>query len=101
MELKIFEKEDFGTLRTLTVDNEVFFCLSDLSTILNIKSQTCPVWNEATTFQIEDSFGNVQDVKFIDAFQLRKLVLHYKGVLFSCPVYQWISDVIIPACIND
>lgn len=100
MELKIFTKEDFGTLRTLIVDNEVFFCLSDLSTMLNVKPETCPVWSEASTFQIEDSFGNVQDVKFIDAFQLRKFVLYCEGVLYSCPLYQWISDVIIPAC-ND
>lgn len=39
-ELRIFNNEDFGSVRTITKDNEPMFCLSDICKALGIKNAT-------------------------------------------------------------
>ena len=39
-ELQIFNNEEFGSVRTITNDNETMFCLSDICKALEIKNAT-------------------------------------------------------------
>ena len=39
-ELQIFNNEEFGSVRTITKDNEPMFCLSDICKALEIKNAT-------------------------------------------------------------
>lgn len=39
-ELQIFNNEEFGSVRTITKDNEAWFCLSDICKALEIKNAT-------------------------------------------------------------
>lgn len=37
-ELQIFENEEFGAIRTVTIDNEPFFCMTDICKALEISN---------------------------------------------------------------
>ena len=39
-ELQIFNNEEFGSVRTITKDNEPMFCLADICKALEIKNAT-------------------------------------------------------------
>lgn len=93
---QIFSKENLGSVRTVFLDNEVWFCAKDVCSILEIKNTTQAVQrldeDERSMFNI----GRQGNVNFINESGLYTLILR-SDKKEAKPFRKWITSEVIPA----
>lgn len=99
-ELQIFNNEEFGSVRTITKDNEPMFCLSDVCKALDITHVT-DVKNRLKqdgvgTSEVIDSLGRKQTATFINESNLYKVIFQSRKPS-SERFTDWVTDEVIPS----
>lgn len=93
---KIFSKENLGSVRTVLLNNEVWFCAKDVCDILEIKNVTQAVQrldeDERSMFNI----GRQGNTNFINESGLYTLILR-SDKPEAKPFRKWITPEVIPA----
>ena len=94
---QIFSKENLGSVRTILVDNEVWFCIKDVCDILELTNPTVVAKrldeDEVTKFNLGSKFGITN---FTNESGLYTLILRsYKKE--AKPFRKWITSEVIPA----
>jgi prophage antirepressor-like protein len=76
--VKIFENPNFGQIRTVIVNNEVLFCLSDLCKVLTLtaKKVNQRLADEVLSkYPITDNLGRTQQALFVNEDGLYDVIL--------------------------
>ena len=99
-ELQIFNNEEFGSVRTITKDNEPMFCLADVCTALDITHVT-DVKNRLKqdgvgTSEVIDSLGRKQTATFINESNLYKVIFQSRKPSAE-KFTDWVTDEVIPS----
>lgn len=99
-ELKIFEKEEFGSVRTIEENGKVLFCGRDIASALGY-SNTKEALREhcredgVALRDLTDNLGRIQTAKFISEGNVYRLIAHSKlpgAVRFE----RWVFDEVLP-----
>ena len=97
-ELKIFENEEFGSLRTMEIDDKIYFCGSDVAKMLGYARPSKAIidhckgvlkWDTPTN-------GGVQSLSYIPESDVYRLIAHSKlpnAVKFE----SWVFDDVLPS----
>ena len=99
-EIKIFENEEFGSIRTLEKGDKVFFCGKDAATALGYRDTVNAIKahckeDGVVIHHLIDSMGRKQAAKFISEGNLYRLISHSR--LPSSEKFEsWIFDEILP-----
>lgn len=101
MELKIFENEKFGKVRTLVDTDKVLFCANDVAVALGYKKPNNAIHRHcrhATLKQgiITDNLGRKQDANFIPEGDIYRLVVGSE-LPDAIEFEEWIFDKVIPS----
>ena len=99
-ELQIFNNEEFGSVRTITKDNEPMFCLADVCKALDITHVT-DVKNRLKqdgvgTSEVIDSLGRKQNATFINESNLYKVIFQSRKPSAE-KFTDWVTDEVIPS----
>jgi len=76
--LQIFNSKEFGTIRTVKIENKPFLCLTDICNVLDIKN-TSQIKNRLNkdgvcTNEVIDSLGRKQIATFVDESNFYKVI---------------------------
>ena len=99
-ELKIFNNEEFGSVRTITKDNEPMFCLADVCralaivNITNVKNRLKQ--DGVRTAEVIDGLGRKQTATFINESNLYKVVFQSRKPSAE-RFTDWVADEVIPS----
>ena len=77
-ELQIFNNPEFGSVRTITKDNEPMFCLGDLCRALDLTAKGVKqrLSDEViSNYPIEDTLGRMQNTLFVNEDGLYDVIL--------------------------
>lgn len=100
MELQIFKNEQFGEVRTATIDNQIYFNLNDCCQILDLSNprKTIERLNKdgVTTSDIIDSLGRTQQANFINEANLYKLVFQSRKPEAE-KFADWVTSEVLPS----
>ena len=99
-ELQIFNNPEFGSVRTITKDNEPMFCLSDVCKALDITHVT-DVKNRLKqdgvgTSEVIDSLGRKQTATFINESNLYKVIFQSRKPSAE-KFTDWVTEEVIPS----
>ena len=99
-ELQIFNNEEFGSVRTITKDNEPMFCLTDVCKALDITHVT-DVKNRLKqdgvgTSEVIDNLGRKQTATFINESNLYKVIFQSRKPSAE-RFTDWVTDEVIPS----
>lgn len=99
-DLQIFNNEEFGSVRTITKDNEPMFCLADVCKALDITHVT-DVKNRLKqdgvgTSEVIDSLGRKQTAIFINESNLYKVIFQSRKPSAE-KFTDWVTDEVIPS----
>ena len=99
-ELQIFNNPEFGSVRTITKDNEPMFCLADICKALEINNasqlKTRLKEDGVITNEVIDNLGRKQTATFINESNLYKVIFLSRkpsAVRFT----DWVTDEVIPS----
>ena len=98
--LKIFNNEEFGSVRTITKDNEPMFCLADVCralaivNITNVKNRLKQ--DGVRTAEVIDGLGRKQTATFINESNLYKVVFQSRKPSAE-RFTDWVADEVIPS----
>ena len=99
-ELKIFENEMFGTVRTIEESGKVLFCGSDVAKSLGYIDTPKAIKTHCkedgwAIYPVTDKLGREQNAKFINEGNIYRLITHSK--LPSADKFErWIFDDVLP-----
>lgn len=100
MELQIFKNEQFGEVRTATIDNQIYFNLNDCCQILDLSNprKTIERLNKdgVTTSDIIDSLGRTQQANFINEANFYKLVFQSRKPEAE-KFADWVTSEVLPS----
>lgn len=97
-EVRIFESVEFGTVRTVEIDGEPFFCLTDVCRVLEIKNASdCKNRLNQKGIVITDTLtaGGVQRLTYISESNLYKAIFQSRkpeAERFS----DWVTSEVLP-----
>lgn len=99
-ELQIFNNEEFGSVRTITKDNEPMFCLADVCKALEI-SHVTDVKNRLRqdgvgTAEVIDSLGRKQNATFINEANLYKVIFQSRKESAE-KFTDWVTSEVLPS----
>lgn len=99
-ELKVFENSEFGTVRTVVVNDEPMFCLSDVCKALEITHVT-DVKNRLKedgvgTAEVIDSMGRKQNATFINEVNLYKAIFQSRKESAE-RFTDWVTTDVLPS----
>lgn len=98
--LQIFESEEFGAVRTVTVENEPFFCLVDICKALEISnvSQAKTRLNQdgVISNEVIDSIGRTQTANFVNESNMYKLIFQSRKKSAE-RFTEWVTSEVLPA----
>ena len=99
-ELQIFNNEEFGSVRTITKDNEPMFCLSDVCKALDLE-QVSRVKSRlkedgVTNSKVIDRLGREQEATFINESNLYKVIFQSRKPSAE-RFTDWVTDEVIPS----
>ena len=99
-ELQIFNNPEFGSVRTITKDNEPMFCLTDVCKALDITHVT-DVKNRLKqdgvgTSEVIDNLGRKQNATFINEANLYKVIFQSRKPSAE-RFTDWVTDEVIPS----
>lgn len=99
-ELQIFNNEEFGSVRTITKDNEPMFCLADVCKALDITHVTDVKsrlkQDGVGTSEVIDSLGRKQTATFINESNLYKVIFQSRKPSAE-KFTDWVTDEVIPS----
>ena len=99
-ELQIFSNEEFGSVRTVTKDNEPWFCLADVCKALDITHVTDVKrrlkQDGVGTSEVIDSLGRKQTATFINESNLYKVIFQSRKPSAE-RFTDWVTDEVIPS----
>ena len=98
-EMKIFKNEEFGQVRTVTVDNEPMFCLTDVCKALDITHIT-DVKNRLKqdgvgSSEVIDTLGRKQTATFINEANLYKTIFQSRKPSAE-RFTDWVTSEVLP-----
>lgn len=100
--LQIFNNEQFGQVRTVEVNDKIYFNATDVAKALGYTSNPQKAIRDhckedgCTNCSVIDSMGREQKAKFIDEGNLYRLITHSK--LPSAEQFErWVFDEVLPA----
>ena len=99
-ELKIFENEQFGSIRTVEENGKVLFCGADVANALGYADTAQAIRKNCkedglSIRQVIDSMGREQQAKFITEGNLYRLITHSK--LPEAEKFEkWVFDDVLP-----
>ena len=93
---KIFSKENLGSVRTVLLNNEVWFCAKDVCDILEIKNVTQAVQRLEEDERSMFNIGRQGNTNFINESGLYTLILR-SDKPEAKPFRKWITSEVIPA----
>ena len=99
-ELQIFNNEEFGSVRTITKDNEPMFCLVDVCKALELE-QVSRVKSRlkedgVTNSKVIDRLGREQEATFINEANLYKVIFQSRKPSAE-RFTDWVTDEVIPS----
>lgn len=98
--LKIFKSNEFGAVRTVTVENEPFFCLVDICKALEISnvSQAKTRLNQdgVISNEVIDSIGRTQTANFVNESNMYKLIFQSRKESAE-RFTEWVTSEVLPA----
>ena len=99
-DLQIFNNEEFGSVRTITKDNEPMFCLTDVCKALDITHVT-DVKNRLKqdgvgTSEVIDSLGRKQNATFINEANLYKVIFQSRKPSAE-RFTDWVTSEVLPS----
>lgn len=99
-ELQIFNNEEFGSVRTITKDNEPMFCLTDVCKALDITHVT-DVKNRLKqdgvgTSEVIDNLGRKQNATFINEANLYKVIFQSRKPSAE-RFTDWVTSEVLPS----
>lgn len=99
-ELQIFENEEFGAIRTVTIDNEPFFCMTDICKALEISnvSQAKTRLNQdgVISNEVIDNIGRKQNANFINESNMYKLIFQSRKESAE-RFTDWVTGEVLPS----
>lgn len=93
----VFENKDFGKVRTVDIDNKIYFCGSDVAKALGYARPADAITSRCKGVCVlpTPSGGGVQKTKFISEGDVYRLIAHSK--LPSAERFEsWIFDEVLP-----
>lgn len=100
MELQIFKNEQFGEVRTATINNQVYFNLNDCCQILDLSNPRKMIErlnkDGVTTSDIIDSLGRTQQANFINEANFYKLVFQSRKPEAE-KFADWVTSEVLPS----
>lgn len=93
----VFESKDFGKVRTVDIDNKIYFCGSDVAKALGYSRPADAITSHCKGVCVlpTPSAGGVQKTKFISEGDVYRLIAHSK--LPSAERFEsWIFDEVLP-----
>jgi len=101
MELQIFTNKDFGEIRTLEKDNEVWFVGKDIADILQYKETHKAIVrlvdeDDGIKHPITDSLGRMQDTWLINESGFYSLILNSK-LKAAKQFKRWVTNEVLPS----
>ncbi|KAF1117532.1 phage antirepressor KilAC domain-containing protein [Streptococcus agalactiae] len=100
MELQVFTNEQFGQVRTATINNQIYFNLNDCCQILELSNprKTIERLNKdgVTTSDIIDSLGRTQQANFINESNFYKLVFQSRKPEAE-KFADWVTSEVLPS----
>lgn len=98
--LQIFESNEFGAVRTVTVENEPFFCLVDICKALEISnvSQAKTRLNQdgVISNEVIDSIGRTQAANFVNESNMYKLIFQSRKESAE-KFTEWVTSEVLPS----
>ena len=99
-ELQIFSNEEFGSVRTITKDNEPMFCLADVCKALELE-QVSRVKSRlkedgVTNSKVIDRLGREQEAIFINESNLYRVIFQSRKPSAE-RFTDWVTDEVIPS----
>lgn len=97
--LKVFNNEEFGAIRTVTKDNEPLFCLGDVCRALDLtaKGVRQRLSDEViSTYPIEDGLGRMQNALFVNEDGLYDVVLESRKD-GARKFRKWVTSEVLPS----
>ena len=98
----VFNNEEFGEVRTVTIDGEPWFCMIDVCKILEIKNASdCKNRlrkDGVVTTEVIDSIGRKQNANFVNESNLYKLIFQSRKESAE-RFTEWVTSEILP-CIR-
>ena len=99
-ELQIFNNPEFGSVRTITKDNEPMFCLADVCKALELE-QVSRVKSRlkedgVTNSKVIDRLGREQEATFINESNLYKVIFQSRKPSAE-RFTDWVTDEVIPS----
>lgn len=98
-ELQIFNNEEFGSVRTITKDNEPMFCLGDLCRALDLtaKGVRQRLSDEViSTYPIEDALGRMQNALFVNEDGLYDVIIESRKDSAK-KFRKWVTSEVLPS----
>ena len=99
-ELQIFNNEEFGSVRTITKDNEPMFCLADVCKALDITHVTDVKsrlkQDGVGTSEVIDSLGRKQTATFINESNLYKVIFQSRKPSAE-KFADWVTSEVLPS----
>lgn len=99
-QLRVFESAEFGTVRTVEMNGEPWFCLTDICRVLEIKNsrdaKTRLKEDGVGSTDVIDALGRAQTADFINESNMYKLVFQSRkpeAERFS----DWVTSEVLPA----
>lgn len=98
--LKIYENEEFGTVRTVSIDGEPWLCLIDVCRALEIGNasqvKTRLSKDGVITNEVIDSLGRMQEANFINESNMYKLIFQSRKESAE-RFTDWVTSEVLPS----
>ena len=99
-ELSVFKNEEFGEIRTVVIDGNPFFCMTDVCKILEIKNVSdCKSRlrkDGVVTTEVIDSMGRKQNANFVNESNLYKLIFQSRKESAE-RFTEWVTSKVLPS----
>lgn len=98
-ELQIFNNPEFGSVRTITKDNEPMFCLGDLCRALDLTAKGVKqrLSDEViSNYPIEDTLGRMQNTLFVNEDGLYDVILESRKDSAK-KFRRWVTSEVLPS----
>ena len=99
-ELQIFNSEEFGEIRTVIIDNEPWFCMTDICKALEIsnasQAKTRLNADGVITNEVIDSIGRKQNANFVNEPNMYKLIFQSRKESAE-RFTDWVTSEVLPA----
>lgn len=97
--LQVFENEEFGEIRTVEINDKIYFCGSDVAKALGYNRPNDAIKQHCKStvkYRIATAQGNMADMLFISEGNVYRLITHSK--LPSAEKFEtWVYDEILPS----